>query len=180
MLSHGNPPARTCAFAAGPRRRCREAQRLQQGLGAARRNPDPGVRRQDDRHGAALGAVVTEVAAQISPLWTRRDFRAVPRHPRRSAVPDLRACCAASFPASIRFACVLMIGPTLNRGGAARHVDVNSPSRELEVRYPPRAIEHKHRDQRSIHRVARKVIRDAGSSERQPSEPRSGRRVQPT
>ena len=44
----------------------------------------------------------------------------------------------------------------LNRDGSARHVDVNSRSRELEVRYPPRAIEPKHRDQRTVHRVARK------------------------
>jgi hypothetical protein len=52
---------------------------------------------------------------------------------------------------------------------------VNSRSGELEVRYPPRAIEPRHRDQRTVHRVARKVIRDAGSPERQPTEPRSGR-----
>jgi hypothetical protein len=63
----------------------------------------------------------------------------------------------------------------LNRDDSARHVDVNSRSRDLEVRYPPRAIEPKHRDQRTVYRVARKVIRDAGSAERQPSEPRSGR-----
>ena len=68
-----------------------------------------------------------------------------------------------------------LIGPPRSRDGSARDVDVNSRSRELEVRYPPRAIEPGHRDQRTVHRVARKVIRDAGSPERQPSEPRSGR-----